>query len=482
MSLQAFRELLLKKTAGNNILSTFVEYIGENFLADAALEALEKMARPTNYKGLKANPAVTTYASHLDKSDVAQLRDALSHHVSHYKAALKAHHAATDRAEKQRLRTVADQHLNHLIPLMDLAAKASAHSGGRLAIDYTRLPAWETNYTTLDRRPETGKFVHDTMKLRRRPAAGARVWSPDAPNNRGVRDYYYLEMPPHPGHKDVASMDHEGGYPWEEILLGSESDVDNKQAYLHIDDIPNKSEYTPHPFDEHPIRQVQDIYAHHFSDDRLKQFAEDLSNWKSSDHHRQWLASQKEAFARDPEGYKQRGKIKPSHVYEGIPLQEQLGHIHNHPKVTRPKEAASNLEDTRAKIAQLRESLGVDDEDVPAPPSVPAATPVVRKRSAGGTKEPSAGVLEARNKIAELRRQFGLADDEDSTPAQPSTPTPAPAPVQPATPTTPAAQPHPMDIPYKHYISLADDHPMKAIYHGNPDFMNYLKTKKGGQE
>lgn len=352
MELDSLKAILLKKSEGNNNLQTLIKYMGTEHLLSHVVDALEKMARPTSQTGKNANGPVTTFGANLDKSDVMQLRDALSHHVSHYKAALKAHHAATDPGEKQKMRGVADQHLNHLLPLMHLAARAGAHSGGKLALDYVKLPAWESNYTTLDRRPETGKFKIDTEKLGRRPAPGAKKWHQDAPHQRGVPDYHYLEMAPHHGHDDHGKMPHRGGYPWEEVQVGSSADIDAKKAYLHIEDVPDKKDYAPHPFDKHPVREVQDVQASHLTPERLQKFASDLAAWKGSDHHKQWLADQRTKMQADPEGYKKRGTVKPAHIYEGMPLKEQLGHVLAHPKPEVSSEAQSEAPATPASTAE----------------------------------------------------------------------------------------------------------------------------------
>jgi hypothetical protein len=429
MELQSFKEILLKKTVGNKAMMEFVQYIGDEFLIEQVAEALEKMARPTHNMGAKISGPIATYAANLDRSDIMQLRDALSHHVSHYKAALKAHHASPEGPEKRKLRDVADRHLSHLLPLMHLAARAGAHSNGKLSIDYPKLAAWETNYTTLDRNPN-GRFVHDAKLLRRRPAAGARQWSEDNTEARGVKDYHYLERPPHPGHDDYANMPHEGGYPWEEVQVGAPTDIDSKKAYLHIEDVPDKKAYEPHPFDNHPVRAVEDIQADHFSQERLDQFADQLAGWKSSEHHKKWMEGQRAAHQRDPEGYKARGTVKAPHVYEGIPLQEHLGHVHNHPK-------------------KMKRVPGAAPQTAPTAPS---PSPVAPTSGAVGPKA-----------VAPVVRK----------PVTPGSPAATPTATPPAAPSAP----HPMEEAYKHYMKAPDS--LKQIFHGNKEFMAYLATKNG---
>src|ERR1035438_414100 len=173
MELKSFREILLKKAEGNPYLETLIEYAKDEIIAEEVLDALQKMAEPKAGMGSRANQPFTSYAAGMKPVHVEQLRDALGHHISHYKSALKAHHEASDPKEKTRLRGVADQHLNKIIPMMHLAGKASKHSGGNIVLDYPSTIPWETNYTSTERRPETGKLKEGTKDLGRRPSPNA---------------------------------------------------------------------------------------------------------------------------------------------------------------------------------------------------------------------------------------------------------------------------------------------------------------------
>lgn len=325
MELDSFKTILLRKAEGNKDLQTLVEYMGEEVLINSVVDALEKMAKPTHLTGTNANGPVTSFGANLDRTDVSQLRDALGHHLSHYKAALKEHHAAPEGPQKEHMRQVADKHLEHVLPLMHLAARASAHSKGKLGIDYPPLAPWETNYTTLERN-DNGRFKRDAKLLRARPAKSARE------GGRGIKDYRYFEMPPHPGHDDVGKMPHTGGYPWEDVQVGAPQDIDSKKAYLPIEDVADKKDYSPHSFDQHPIRGVQDVQADHLTPEAMQGFAGALSNWRSGEHHKKWLEDQKAKYTADKEGFTKRGHTKPAPFYEGIPLQEQPAHVHSVPK------------------------------------------------------------------------------------------------------------------------------------------------------
>jgi hypothetical protein len=321
MELKSFKELLLKKAADNPNLQSLIDVIKDEIIAEKVLESLEKMARPQATMGRSANAAVTAFGNQLKNKDVEMMRDALGHHISHYKAALKNGN-----------REVADQHLNKIIPMMHLAARAGAHSNGQLGLDYVPLEPWETNYTTIERRPETGKLKEGTKGLRRRLNS-----TPRDKNPRSVPDYHYLEMSPHEEHADSKKSPHKGGYPFEEIQLGNPAKIDSKEAYLHITDPGKQDKFVPHPFDEHPIHNFAEHKQDSLDENDLKDFADKMTNWHGSEHNAKWMQSIKDAHAADPEGFKSRGKVKPGHHYEGIELKTQP-HKMNAPISNLPEE------------------------------------------------------------------------------------------------------------------------------------------------
>lgn len=364
MELKSFKEILLKKAEGNPYLQTLIKYAKDDLLAEEVIESLLKMAEPSAAMGRGANSALTSYAGHMDNSDVEQLRDALGHHVSHYRGALKSMHAAQDPTQKAKLRGVADQHLNRIMPLMHLAGRAGKHSGGKMTLDYTSTTPWESNYTTLERHPETGKLKEGTKDLGRRASPKANREK----NPRAVPDYRYLEMAPHAEHGSTGRMPHKGGYPFEEIQLGSPQKRDAGQAYLNIEDIADKQDYTPHPFDQHPVHALADHPEHHLTPEQKEKFINDLAAWKGSEHHKQWLADQKARFQKDPEGYKARGTKKPGHHYEGIPLGEQ-------PEHARAKVAPAAVPAEAPAIAEQAVAPQAAQVAAPAQVAPPAAAP-----------------------------------------------------------------------------------------------------------
>ncbi len=307
MELKSFRELLLKKAANDPTLQTIIDIMRDDLIAEKVIESLEKMARPQASMGRSANAAITSFGNQMKNKDVEMMRDALAHHVNHYRAALQ--HGQRD---------IADQHLNKIIPMMHLAARSSAHSGGQLGLDYTPLEPWETNYTSTERRAETGKLKEGTKGLRRRLNSVSRDKNP-----RSVPDYRYLEMAPHEGHADTGKSPHKGGYPFEEIQLGNPAKIDAKEAYLHLHDVGQQDAFVPHPFDEHPIHDIAEQKQDSLTPEHLSDFAQKMQDWHGSEHNAKWMEGVKRLHAADPEGFKSRGKKKGAHHFEGIKLLDQ---------------------------------------------------------------------------------------------------------------------------------------------------------------
>lgn len=408
MSLESFREILLKKSVGNKALSAFVLNIGDEYLVSQVLETLEKMALPTGSKGTRANSAIVSLATDLTDNDVEMIRDALSHHMSHYRAALKAMHALPEKTEdgklnpeRRKLRDVADRHLNHLLPMMDLVAKMMPHSAGddmkrKIMLDYPpELSNWETNYTTIDRHgPDTtdnpklhGRYRIDPQLLSARPKRGARVW----PNGRGIPDFRYLEMKPHHGHDDHPTLQHEGGYPWEQVRISDEDGWRNGEGFLNIDEIPDKKEYEPHPFTDatadgpaHPIMRYIDTEGQ-ISEQSRADFVKALREWKDSPAVEKWFQKQMELAEKDPEGFEGRSlhnKKQPTALYDGIPSYPQLGHVTSMPAKEKAKPHSLAGKGSGAASAAVKaqlEQIKAGNVDAPKTEPVKPVAPIVRK-------------------------------------------------------------------------------------------------------
>jgi hypothetical protein len=330
MELNSFKELLLKKAEGNPTLQTLIRFAKDEIIAERVLESLEKMARPHASMGRGANAGVVAFANQLKNKDVEMMRDSLGHHIAHHKAALKAGN-----------RDVADQHLGKIIPLMHLAGRSSAHSGGQLGLDYTPLEPWESNYTSLDRHTgTTGKLKEGTKGLGRRPKSSHPEGghTKRTSEHRNVPDYRYLEMAPHAGHPDLKNSKHKGGYPFEEVQMGNPAKIDSGEAYLHIPEVEAKEEFTPHAFDHHPIHSVSDLKQDSLTPDKVEAFAKQMQDWHEHPEHKKWNDTIKSHYAADPEAYKMRGKNKAAHHFQDMELLEQPGHAKAAPV---PSEAVS---------------------------------------------------------------------------------------------------------------------------------------------
>lgn len=330
MELKSFRELLLKKAVDNPTLQLIINVMKDELIIDQVIESLEKMADPQKGAGRSATAAVTAFGQGLTDSDVHGVHDALSHHISHYKSALKNGN-----------REVADKHLNEIIPLMHFITQAGKHSGGKLNLDYTSLRPWEMNYTSdLSRKEAREKYPnlkpikagadpdeyhHETEGLDRRLSPGSR--DKDATgaekNPFGVSDWRFLEMPPHPNHKKIT---HTGGYPFEDIQVGSAQDTKAKKAHLDIDDVPKKDSFTPHPFDSHPALQlVRGLVKQKDLGGKEQDLANSIKQWEDT------TAPEREKrledkYNKDPEGFESRGQNKPPHHFNDMPLKTMPHH------------------------------------------------------------------------------------------------------------------------------------------------------------
>jgi hypothetical protein len=411
MELKSFREILLKKAEGDPRLEILVECIGQDRLTSQIFESLQKMARLTAAAARNPNSALDSYAGKMDSSDVNQLRSALGHHVAHYQGALKAHHAATDPAQKTNLRTVADKHLEKIVPLAHLAARAERHSNGVMAADLPPIRPWQANYTgthvfpTNAPRDASGKVTTQDPVTGRtvgpgvpgKELIGTEGWGGrptaarpghDQNKSRGTHDYRYLEMPPHGKHPLLSETNHRGGFPFEDIRVGHPSDVDAGGGHLHLPETPDVSKYTPHAFDEHPIHSIFDTPESKISPEKKAKFAEDLANWKSSPHHQGWLDKEEASENEDLGAHMARGSTKPSHVFQDIPLRDQ-------PEHARGSDPAA-AEEAAAPEAQAAS---------PADPQKPQVRPALRRPAAQDLSSPPEGADPA------LARHWHLFDD-----------------------------------------------------------------------
>jgi hypothetical protein len=392
MGLDSFRKLLLKKSVDSITLQKVFNTLSDELLLDYVVYAIEKSDLIKNANAgnksihhvIKLGEAINHEAqADEDGNKTApmttdMIRDALSHHISHYHSALKNNN-----------RAVADQHVEQIVPLLHLGNQLTKHSGGNFKIDAPNLRGWERNYTTSLTRGQaqalglTDGFRGNPLDLweetkgaDRRPAKKASRHD----NIKAVPDYRYLEMPKHPDHPNNSTGDfrdkgherHTGGYPFEEIQIGDPISVKKGQAHLHINyDLPAQDKYVPHPFDEHPaLGLVAKKTTNAALAGKEDDIVSSLNNWDTSKAKNDWVDQYQGSTI---------GGEKPRHFWQDLELQPQPHHVHNLEEAAKAhldrkampanmhqihdKLIAAKLQDYEKAAKNLRESRSLPVED-----------------------------------------------------------------------------------------------------------------------
>ncbi len=322
MAVESFRELLLRKTDPTSGLYALIKYSKDEVLTERILESLEKMAESRAHK--KPNGSVRILGENLRKDHADMIHDSLGHHISHYKAALKA-----DKKD------VADKHMRsifkhmHLLKKMTRDAGNKDHSGGKISYEAPDVRGWERNdkklIRTLDHdtaKKKAGDFINDT-----------KGWG--LPLRNG---YDFMRGIPHGSHIKPDKLDDhkDGGYPLEEIKVNGK--------YVHVEDIDSPGEYVEHEFDHHPIFHKhkfvigqnkktgsnisKNIHSYNIPPSRYSkelddQFHIDSKRYHSGDEVERWEGKHDELEAADPEGYAARGSVKSDKVHSApVPLKQ----------------------------------------------------------------------------------------------------------------------------------------------------------------
>ena len=285
MKLDSFKQILLKKASGNKELEKLIKNTNDNFFSERILEILEKMAEDKKRTKL-SNDIVKYFGDHsLDETgDMANMiHDALSHHASHYKAALKNNDKA-----------LASKHMKDIHDIMHFSRKLSRdgvydHSRNKLNIEAVDPKPWERSFYS-DKKAD-GTFVTDT-----------KGWS------RNGGDYSYMQGKPHEHYsKETDSHGHKGAYPLEEIKVNGK--------YLHIEDV-NPNKYESHEFDHHPIlkNRTYNLPQKSLTEDTVKNYLKDVSDYETSHHMDKYYDRHEKLQQADPEKYAKRGLTKPSKI------------------------------------------------------------------------------------------------------------------------------------------------------------------------
>lgn len=289
MLFKSLRELLLRKTVGDDNIQTILRLADDDMLADKVLESLEKMA---TYKRAAAQPNASLAhfvdemraekdATGMEPTSAALVRDAMGHHASAYRSAL----ASGDTAK-------ADKHAQQFVRYGHLAHKISRDAPGLMDMDAPDLQPWQHGQP---------HFV-DPSKGSGQNLTGWKSHS-DVSKNKG--DFSWMRGAPHsarakevfakPHSKDEAGNPqyHDGPYPMEHAK------INGKHVSLH------EGAEGEHPMDSHPIMKV-----FHHSDTKhgayeASKYQNDLASYLSSPKAEE--ASNLLERAMDPEAGKKPG-------------------------------------------------------------------------------------------------------------------------------------------------------------------------------
>ena len=254
MKFDSFKELLLRKASDDPTLQTLIRFTKDEIIADKIIESLSKMARP----GVKTNTVLNRYISTFNREfDPMFIHDAIGHHVSHYRAALK-------KGDQKRANLHARQALKTLHIAKILQNKLGSDT---ISVDYESMTPWEyhkTNKTYKQKWDKEYKRAKENWEQqgKKGPEPKREDFKPKPvrEGNKTEEDivtipkgtaaakasanFSYLNKPPHA--KGAHKTKHTGGYPFEEIKINDK--------YIHIDDeVKPENIGKKHSFDNHPI-------------------------------------------------------------------------------------------------------------------------------------------------------------------------------------------------------------------------------------
>jgi hypothetical protein len=241
MELDSFRELLAKK-AQDTSLQNLVKFVRNDVLADMVIESLEKMAR-AKHKGNAANLAIRDFGVEMDQeTEPEMIREAIGHHVSRYKAALKK---LNENKDNKDARDMLNKHAEHVFKLVNMVEKTQKHTNGKLRITAPSPHAWERNVKQKTFGPEDGPVKRGNKKV------GQFVNDTKGWNYQGYgsdHKFEHLQHSPHEHYeKETKRTGYSGAFPFEKIQINGK--------YIHVDDDLDydKEINKEHFFNDHPI-------------------------------------------------------------------------------------------------------------------------------------------------------------------------------------------------------------------------------------
>lgn len=257
MSLNSFREILIKKSFDNASLQDFIKDISTRELFGYVTEILEKMAKR------QPSGAVVDYAHNLNANDADHIHGQMSHHASKYAAAMKQYNnmdGGTPAAKN--IKDIADRHMGHFANTAHLLNKItrdglSNHSNPahNATVNTPGAESYTISVTDADGKSDpispdpwfraANTPMHpgttDPYKNSNYHTA-TRGW-----NLLNTKNFGFLNEPPHHSRsKQVAKHGENGAYPLERLKVDG-----------HFLDINPKEEFTgkfePHYYDKHPV-------------------------------------------------------------------------------------------------------------------------------------------------------------------------------------------------------------------------------------
>lgn len=355
MKLDSFREVLLKKCEDDS-LKNLVKYVREDVLTDLVIESLEKMADSSNSrKGL--NPSILHFADRVKNDEhgvfADMYHDALSHHASHYKAAIG-----------QGNQDAANAHARKIFDLMHLGKKIEEPSGYNISVSGPHPKAWVSHAFGVHDEDSIAA-ANERAAARGKGPIGAKVGDfktePKNWDHQG-KDFSFLQMAPNThksNHRELDNKKYTGAFPMEGIMVNGK--------HLHIDDDISQQDanrYTPHEFDSHPFIRVGKKMGSATADDH-RDYLKGEADWMSNQYN-SWADRHMEMHESDPEGYMARGSKKPDAIHPEVenPLDLDAlfsGEGESTPSTPASKPSKPKIESDEDFAAHLENSLG----DVP---------------------------------------------------------------------------------------------------------------------
>lgn len=343
MQLNSFRDLLEKKIIDLDLRKT-LQNTTDSVLADYVVEILEKMARHS-LKSANENVSLSNFVSQMDPdTDHAEahfIRDAMGHHASHYKAALKAGN-----------QNLANEHAREFIKLGHLAHKIERIDPSKLKFDTIDLQPWQAT------RPDLFADPHKTSGV---DLTGWRSHK----KMRGNKDYSWLQNAPHESRsvevfkkpfKTTQNPDgstenhfHNEAFPMEHVRINGkhipvEENIDVSHGF-----------FTPHAFDSHPIMNVFDDSASKHSPQDASNYQNSLSKFHDSENGQYLMAKLGDLIS--PEHGSQPGESV--HMPVANPLQKPT----RSNKMSEDEAAKAHLENGMKDMDSFFNQLGGDQED-----------------------------------------------------------------------------------------------------------------------